>query len=170
LQDLTADGFKTEIISVDRLAVVNKKTKVCLPYHYLRNTIYERRVKIYKKCDLLTKELLELERESDGRINHPEDGKFGSKDQADAFCGAMYLASKHAVEYGHDYGETLNLSLDLNEEYDNDSYKKQQMILDFESELTQAYTNYNKEQTQHTKDEVEAYQDYLDALDGIIAL
>jgi len=169
LQDLAADGFKTEIISVDRLTVVNKKIKVCLPYLYLRNTIYERRVKIYKKCDLLTEELLGLEKESDGRINHPEDGKYGSKDQADAFCGALYLASKHAIEYGHDYGETINTSLDINESYENDNYKKQQMILDFEAELTRAYANIDNN-IEHTKDEVDEYQDYLDALDGIIAL
>ena len=77
LQALNTDGFETEIVSVDRLAVVNHKTKVCLPYHYLRAAIYERRIKIYQQCDLLTKELLELERESDGRINHPDDGKHG---------------------------------------------------------------------------------------------
>ena len=135
LQELRSDGFETEILSVDRTTSIDGKRKVCLPYAYLQTAIYERRIKIYNKCDLLTTELLELERESDGHINHPENGKYGSKDQADALCGATFLASKYAVEYAKDYGEQLNATTEANAEEENDNLRRQKYMEDFENEL-----------------------------------
>ena len=78
MQDLKADGFKTEIVSVDR---VDARTKTQPQYAYFKSTIYERRVEIYDKCDLLTEEILQLERLSNGKIEHQDAGKHGSKDQ-----------------------------------------------------------------------------------------
>lgn len=72
LQELTVDGFKTETLSVDRV----NSDKVCEPYQYLRSAINDRRIKIYKKCDLLTEELVNLERTSTGKIDHPTNGCF----------------------------------------------------------------------------------------------
>lgn len=81
IQELKKDGFNTQIISVDR---VNSE-HVCLPYTYLKALIYEHKLVMYSKCDLLTDELVGLERMSNGRIDHTIEG-INSKDQADAFC------------------------------------------------------------------------------------
>ena len=87
-QDLKADGFKTEIVSVDRVQKDANGRPICLPYHYLKSAIYERRLLMYNKCDLLTDELVGLERKSDGHVDHTREG-INSKDQADAVTGAL---------------------------------------------------------------------------------
>ena len=127
-QQLTADGFNVQTISVDRL---DSETKQCLPYAYLKSTIYDR-------CDFLTEEVLGLERESDGHINHPENGTQGSKDAIDAVCGALWNASKHADEFAFEYGEDLETTINVSSSYSEDAMKKQ-VILDFESELNKAF-------------------------------
>lgn len=176
LQALNTDGFETEIVSVDRLAVVNHKTKVCLPYHYLRAAIYERRIKIYQQCELLTKELLELERESDGRINHPDDGKHGSKDQADAVCGALFLASKYATTYAQEYGEQISNSVEVSSEaVMTPKQVRKQMVTNFEEELNKIYISKLKQETKrdieefHSKDEIDDYNFMKDIHDGILS-
>ena len=168
-QDLKSDGFKTEIISVDR---IDTTSRICLPYHYLKSAIYERRVKIYQKCNLLTDELVGLERLSNGKIDHTADG-INSKDQADAFCGALYLASKFADEYSYNYGDNLAVGLDVSLET-SDTFLKTQMIADFEAELTKSYTEIYKE-LEETDQEAkrkrqEEYQRYKDISDGIIII
>ena len=65
MQQLTADNFNVSTISVDR---VDRNTRQCLPYAYLKSTIYERRLVVYDNCPFLTEEVLGLERESDGSI------------------------------------------------------------------------------------------------------
>lgn len=131
-QQLVADGFDVSTVSVDRL---DTETKQCLPYAYFKSTVYDRRIEVYEKCDLLTEEVLGLERESDGHINHPENGTVGSKDQADAVCGALWNASKHAEQFAFDYGEMLDAIEEgnLNSEYD----MKKQLTVDFEKTLSQ---------------------------------
>lgn len=77
-QQLTADGFEVKTISVDRLDnIEGTSQKVCLPYAYFKSTIYEKRLSVYYRCDLLTEEIIGLERESDGHINHPQAGTQG---------------------------------------------------------------------------------------------
>jgi hypothetical protein len=168
-QDLKNDGFKTEIISVDR---IDSSSRICIPYHYLKSAIYERRIQIYKKCNLLTDELVGLERLSNGKIDHTADG-INSKDQADAMCGALYLASKFAEEYSYNYGENLAVGLDVSLET-TDTYKKTQMIADFENELTRYYAETIAEleaadQVERQKQK-EEYQRYMDIADGIIII
>ena len=111
-QQLNADGFDAKIISVDRL---DSETKQCLPYAYLKSTIYDRRLSVYKDCDFLTEEVLGLEKQSDGHINHPEGGTRGSKDAIDAVCGALWNASMHADEYAYEFGENATLMANFNE-------------------------------------------------------
>jgi len=111
-QQLNADGFNSTIVSVDRLDPTSKQ---CLPYAYLKSTIYDRRLIVYKDCDFLTEEVLGLERESDGHINHPEGGTKGSKDAIDAVCGSLWNASQHADEYSYEYGENANMVADFND-------------------------------------------------------
>lgn len=136
LQELALAGFKTQIQSVDR---VNNADKICEPYYYLKSAIYDRRVDIYDKCDLLTEELVNLERESSGKIEHPEGGKYGSKDQSDAFCGALFDASKFAEEYAYSYGESLTTNLDVNEESASQEETRRQLTLSFQEEIAKLY-------------------------------
>lgn len=133
-QQLKADGFNTEIISVDR---IDSLSKVCLPYQYLKSAIYEGRVEIYSKCDLLTDELIGLERKSDGHIDHTSDG-INSKDQADAFCGSLYAASQHAEEYAFDYGETLDTIQNVSSTFSAQN-QRQQISIDFQNELNKLF-------------------------------
>lgn len=70
-QQLTAKKYNYSIISVDRV-----KDGVCQPYQYFKNTIYEERIKLYDS-ELLTEEILGLERNSAGKIDHPDGGRVG---------------------------------------------------------------------------------------------
>ena len=162
-QQLKADGFNTKILSVDR---VDGTTKLCLPYAFFKSAIYERHIQIYKDCQLLTEELVSLERLSDGHIDHPQNG---SKDQADAACGAIFLASEFAEEYSYDYGENLETSLDVNAEA-SDEYRKHQMIADFQEELTKIYWDMQAAEEAINYKKKQEYQTYQDIMDGIIIL
>ena len=129
-QQLIADGFDVTTISVDRL---DSTTKQCLPYAYLKSTIYDRRLSVYDKCDFLTEEVLGLERESDGHINHPEQGTQGSKDAIDAICGSLWNASQHADEFAFEFGEEIEATISASTA--GNEWDKKQIMLDFEEEL-----------------------------------
>lgn len=134
-QQLRADGFSVETISVDRL---DSETKICLPYAYFKSTIYDRRLIVYENgSDLLTEEILGLERQSDGHINHPEGGTKGSKDISDAVCGSLWNASKHADEFAYEFGEDLENMLSVSME--NNQFDKKQIQLDMEEELKKIF-------------------------------
>lgn len=162
-QQLKGDGFKTKILSVDR---VDGTTRQCLPYAFFKSAIYERHLQLYKDCELLTNEIVSLERLSDGHIDHPQNF---SKDQSDAVCGALFLASEFAEEYSYDYGENLSTSLDVNVE-NSDEYKKHQMIAEFQEELTKIYYDFAEVESTISKQKQEEYQMYQDIMDGIIIL
>ena len=169
-QELKADGFKTEILSVDR---VDSQSRICLPYQYLKSAIYERRIEIYKKCDLLTDELVGLERMSNGKIDHTPDG-INSKDQADAVCGSLYLASKFSEEYSYSYGDNLDATLDANLGGSTDTELKRQMIASFEAELTNVYAELdavrNKQKQAEQQQQKEEYEYYQNLSNGIIII
>jgi hypothetical protein len=162
-QQLKADGFNTKILSVDR---IDNTTKTCLPYAFFKSAIYERHIQIYKDCPLLTEELVSLERLSDGHIDHPQNG---SKDQADAACGAIFLASEFAEEYSYDYGENLETSLDINAGI-SDEFKKQQMILEFQEELAKIYADMSLANEAIDYKKKQEYETYQDIMNGIIIL
>lgn len=169
-QSLTSDGFKTQILSVDRVDTVGtengRPARVCKPYVFFKTTIYEQHLKLYRKCDLLTEEITNLERLSDGHVDHP---KNGSKDAADALCGSLYTASQFAEEYAYDYGENLDAALDVNIDA-SDEYLKHQMIAEFQEELTRVYADMalaNQAVDYKKKQEYETYQDIMA---GIIVL
>lgn len=163
-QQLKADNFKTQILSVDR---VDSATKQCLPYAFFKSTIYERHIQIYKDCNLLTEEIVSLERLSDGHIDHPQNF---SKDQADAVCGALFLASQFAEEYSFDYGENLDASLEVSGGASADEFKKHQLIAEFQDELTKIYADFAAADLQIDKQKREEYRTYQDIMDGIIIL
>ena len=130
-QQLQAEGFNTKVISVDR---IDSDSKLCIPYAYFKSTLYERRVEVYEDCDFLTEEVLGLEREASGKIEHPEGGTQGSKDAIDAIVGSMYNASLNAEEFAYDYGESLDTFEQINASNNGDS-QRAQITLDFEEEL-----------------------------------
>ena len=132
-QQLIADGFAVDTISVDRL---DSETKQCLPYAYFKSTIYDRRLDVYRECNFLTEEVIGLERESDGHINHPENGTQGSKDSADAICGSLWNASLHADEFAYNYGEDIETMINTSMELSMEDVKKQ-VLEDFEESLRQ---------------------------------
>lgn len=128
-QTLKAENFNTDIISVDRV----DSDRICKPYQYLRNSIYEQRVEMYKTV-LLKEELIGLERDNNsGKIDHSSNG-INSKDSADAVCGSIWNASQHAEELSIDFVDdienTLNISMSNSETID-----AKQITLDFEEEL-----------------------------------
>ena len=129
-QQLSAEGFNCSILSVDRVEnIPGEHIGICRPYEYLRNTIYEGRIKLYE-TELLYNELVQLEKDNNtGKVDHPRNG---SKDQADAICGAIFTASKHADEYAHDYGEDADLTAAFN---DKNLDVREQVVVDLEQEL-----------------------------------
>lgn len=157
-QDLISRGYKYSIISVDRCNTEH----ICEPYAYLKNTIYEERLLLYDRCDLLTEELLGLERDGNtGKIDHPEHGTYGGKDQADAICGALWNASLHADEYSYEYGENLATIIDSNFEY-SEERNKQQLTVDFEEELKKAFESESSRQLRESvnKHDIEVFKDF----------
>lgn len=131
-QQLKAEHFNTDILSVDRVG----SDRVCVPYQHFRSVIYEKRLIVYDKCDLLTNEIVALERNNNtGKVDHPDNG---SKDQADSVCAAVYDASKFADQYVYDYGEDLEVSLDVSEKSSVESFR-QQISVDFEEALKQIH-------------------------------
>ena len=128
-QDLLAKGYNYSILSVDRT-----NNGICEPYAFLKNCIYEKRLKLPRKgVNLLTEELVGLKRNNNnGKVDHDPSG-INSKDSADGVCGALYNASLHAEEFSYDYGESLETLVDFNDQKDvADDY-----IKNFEDALKQ---------------------------------
>ena len=169
-QSLTADGFKTQILSVDRVDTIGtengRPARVCKPYAFFKTAIYERHLTLYRRCDLLTEEITNLERLSDGHVDHP---KSGSKDQADALCGSLYTASQFAEEYSYDYGENLGTALDVNAEA-SDEYRKHQIIAEFQEELTKIYWDTQVADEAINYQKKQEYESYQEIMNGIIIL
>ncbi len=124
-QQLKAEGFDCEVLSVDRV----DSDKICKPYQYLKSTIYEKRFAMYKS-DRLFDEFLDIERNMDtGKVDHTPNFH---KDALDAVCGATFTASKYADKYAYEYGEDVELVTQVSMSGQNDI---RQMTVDFENEL-----------------------------------
>ena len=150
IQQMSAEGYKADVISVDRV-----KDNICLPYQTLKSAIYEERLLLYE-APLLTEELIGLERNSNGKIDHGPSG-INSKDQSDALCGSLYNASLHAEEFAFEYGEDLSLAVEISGTATNEEQVKKQITLDFEQELQRAFENasqrnYREELIKHDED------------------
>lgn len=127
LQQLSAEGFKCSILSVDRV----DSDHICKPYQYLKSTVYEQRIEIYNSRRLID-EFVDVERNiNTGKIDHTPNFH---KDVLDAVCGATFTASKYAEEYAYDYGESLDTFEQINTSNGADS-QRAQITLDFEEEL-----------------------------------
>lgn len=135
-QQLSARGYNYCVISVDRVDTDH----VCKPYQYLRSTIYEERLSVYES-NLLTEELLGLERDNNsGKIDHSPTG-INSKDTADALCGAIWNASQHADQFAFEYGEDLDASVQAT--LSNDTMDAKQITIDFEEELKKTFQEFS---------------------------
>ena len=170
-QQMQAKKFNYTIISVDRVDTMDDGvTKLCRPYHYLRNTIYEERIQTYYS-ELLFTELLQLERASNGKIDHP-DTQNASKDAADAVCAAVWNASQHADEFNFECGETIDAITQTNQ--NQDEALKRQITVDFEKELQNLYNiksirdAANREQQKREQDS--NYQSLAYLQQGIVIL
>ena len=150
LQDLKAHNFNCSIQSVDRLTGEGKN-KICEPYHYLRSTIYDKRIECFKTT-LLTEEIIGLEKLSDGHIDHTTSG-IDSKDIADALCGSVFRASQDAEQFAFDYGEDLQTVVEVSSAVSvNQANQRQQINADFEAELMRMF---NPKALQQQSQEVE---------------
>jgi hypothetical protein len=130
-QTLKAKGYPYEILSVDKVDT----DRISKPYQYLKSTIYEKRIELYDSKNLID-ELIDLERNiNTGKIDHPASGK---KDVADALCGAVYNASKHAEQFAFEWGESLDTIQQANA-MAPDSVIRQQIVVEFEEELKRAF-------------------------------
>ena len=131
-QQLGAKGFNYSVISVDRVDT----DRICKPYQYFRSTIYEERLEMYDS-ELLTEELIGLERDNNsGKVDHSPTG-INSKDCADAVCGSVWNASQNAEQFAFDYGEDIENTLAVSTT-NNDSTATQ-ITLDFENELKKVF-------------------------------
>lgn len=155
-QTMLARGYDYTTISVDRVDTDH----VCKPYLYFKNAIYENRIKLYSKCELLTTEIISLERNiNTGKVDHPPNG---SKDTADAVCGAIWNAAQNAEQFAFEYGETLDTITETNSIM---SDIRQQVTIDFQEELKNM--GFNKQFTTPTKKD-EVIDDSFYLLQGII--
>ena len=131
LQQLGAEGFNCEILSVDRV-----KDGICQPYQYLRSSFYERRFEMYKS-DRLFDECIDVERNIEtGKVDHSPNFH---KDVLDAVCGATYNASKNAEQFAFEYGEDIETTIEVSS--GSNAYDKKQINIDFEKELQKMFSS-----------------------------
>ena len=151
-QQLQAKNYNYSIVSVDRV----DSDKICKPYHYFKNTIYEERIQMFDS-ELLTEEILGLERNSNGKINHPDEGRSGSKDLCDAVCGAMWNASQHAEEFAFEYGEDIENLISASSATIE---RGKQITVDFEQELQKALDPLQNVATETNKKDDEHFMNF----------
>lgn len=125
MQQLNAEGYNCEILSVDRV-----QNNICYPYQYLRSAIYEQRFEMYRSNRLFD-EFVDIERDlNTGKVDHTQGFH---KDVLDAVAGSTFNASKHAEEYAFDYGEDLDETISANQT--PGTVDINQLTLDFEAEM-----------------------------------
>lgn len=151
-QQLTSLGYNYKQISVDRV-----QEKICIPYQYLKSTLYEKRVDMYFSKKLID-ELTDLERNMNtGKIDHSPNN---SKDAADAFCGSLYFASLNAEQFAYDYGESYEVMETTNLYGSTLEQQREQITLDFENELKKI-SNFSYAKQQRDKNEQDfMYRDF----------
>lgn len=144
-QTLSSEGYSYSTISVDRV-----NNGVCEPYQYFRSTIYEKRIETFITKEL-TEEIVNLERDGSGKVNHPLGGTVGSKDIADAVAGATWNASLHAEEFAFDYGETLDTIKQVSQTH-NYATEREQISVDFQNELNKMFNPLQSVQSNNSAD------------------
>lgn len=141
LQQLSAEGFETDILSVDRVT-----DGLCKPYQYLRSCIYEKRFVMYKS-ERLFDEFVDIERNiNTGKIDHSPNAH---KDALDAVCGATYNASRNAEQYAFEFGEDLETTINVSSA--TNDYDQQQIIKNVEEQLKSVFTPFQNTSEQAKK-------------------
>lgn len=153
LQQLSAENFVTEILSVDR---VDATSRICLPYQTFKSAIYEQRLEMYDSR-LLTEEIIGLERNNNGKIDHSPLG-INSKDTSDAVCGALYNASKHANEFAFYWGEDIDNLITVSSLSSN--FDKKQIVVDMEAELNKIFDPMQDAVQTATKQDEKNFMDF----------
>lgn len=143
-QQLRQEGFNASIISVDR---VDTESRICLPYQYLKSTIYDERIEMYDS-KLLTDELIGLERNNNGKIDHSPAG-INSKDTADALCGALYNASQNAEQFAYDFGEDMTTAVEVSSGNSQASVREQ-VSVELEDLMKGMFNPIKQQPTQQT--------------------
>lgn len=139
-QQLQAEGFNCEILSVDRC----NANHVCVPYQYFKSTIYEKRITMYRSNRLFD-EMVDVERNiNTGKVDHTPNYH---KDVLDAVVGATFTASKNAEQYAFDYGETLDTIVDVSMSNSSVESQKKQMTVEFEQQLQEMLDPIHKQKT-----------------------
>ena len=142
IQQLSAEGFTCEVLSVDRV-----QDGICKPYQYLRSSFYEQRFEMYKS-DRLFDECVDVERNIEtGKVDHSPNFH---KDVLDAVCGATFNASKNAEQYAFEYGEDIENILTTNNSSQNPDLT--QITVDFENELKGVFSGIEKSTSDKAKD------------------
>lgn len=153
LQQLSAEGFNTEVISVDR---IDTASRICIPYQTFKSAIYEQRLEMYDST-LLTEEIVGLERNNNGKIDHGPSG-INSKDTSDAVCGALFNASKHAEEFAFFWGEDIDNLIEVSSA--NATLTRQQVSVDMETELKKMFDPMQETAEQQTKHDQETFVNF----------
>ena len=153
LQQLSAEGFNTEVISVDR---IDTASRICIPYQTFKSAIYEQRLEMYDSA-LLTEEIVGLERNNNGKIDHGPSG-INSKDTSDAVCGALFNASKHAEEFAFFWGEDIDNLIEVSSS--NATLTRQQVSVDMETELKKIFDPMQETAEQQTKHDQETFVNF----------
>ena len=104
------------------------------------------------KTKVLTEEIINLERDSNGKVDHPMGGTVGSKDIADAVCGSVWNASLHAEEFAFDYGETLDTITEVSSSKNGETARRQ-IAVDFEEELNKIFDPMQRQQSKEKSNE-----------------
>ena len=154
-QDFIRKGFKYEILSVDR----TNSDHICEPYAYFKNTIYEKRILLPKLgINLLTEEIIGLKRDNNsGKVDHDPSG-INSKDSSDAVCGALFNASKHAEEFGYEYGESLDILTEFNKQELDPTQSFESGLLEYGKPNSEGFVDFG----------FGAAQEYFGPADGVI--
>lgn len=153
LQQLAAENFNTEIISVDK---IDTASRICIPYQTFKSAIYEQRLEMYDS-KLLTEEIIGLERDNNGKIDHGPSG-INSKDTSDAVCGALFNASKHAEEFAFFWGEDLDNVVEVSSS--NATLTQKQVSVDMEKELNKIFDPLQEKVIKKTKDDTSNFMDF----------
>lgn len=141
LQQLSAEGFPCDVLSVDRV-----QDGICKPYQYLRSSFYEQRFEMYKS-DRLFDECIDVERNIEtGKVDHSPNFH---KDVLDAVCGATYNASKNAEQYAFEYGEDLDTAMSVSQSSSTTS--SNQYTVDFEAELKRVFDSTSSSTSEKAK-------------------
>lgn len=153
LQQLAAENFKTEIISVDKL---DTASHICIPYQTFKSAIYEQRLEMYDSI-LLTEEIIGLERDNNGKVDHGPSG-INSKDVSDAVCGALFNASKHAEEFAFFWGEDIDNVVEVSGS--NSTLSRQQVAIDMQTELNKLFDPMQETAKQQTKKDEDSFVNF----------